>query len=231
MSEETLIMRAHAGDKEAARELIERFTGLAAFIAREYFVQGADEDDTRQEAVIGIWNAIRSWQPGYAASAKSFVTLCIRRHLATCALTGSRGKHRPLTESTRVITNEYGEPLDAVDALPTHGADPLDILLRREQLAELSVRLRSLTPLETRALLGVANGISYAELARVSDSSVKAIDNAMQRALAKLDSLNLKRLYRCPTCSGATVKRVAGSRGRPPRCNVCVTRDALRAAA
>lgn len=81
---------------------LERFRPLAYAIARDYFLPGGDVDDVRQEAMIGVWKALRDYRPDGGKALPNFVALCVRRQLITAVKTATRVKHEALTFSDRI---------------------------------------------------------------------------------------------------------------------------------
>lgn len=178
---------------------LERFRPLAYAIARGYFLPGADEDDVRQEAMIGVWKGLRDYRPDRGTTLRSFVALCVRRQLITALKLARRGKHEVLNRAVYVDTPVAGEEdeLTQLGMLVAPGADPARIVEDREYVAAiLDVVAHDLTPLERRALIGFANGRSYAEIAEEvggghtywPDGRVrhKRVENALIRARTKL---------------------------------------------
>lgn len=168
-------------------ELVERWTGYAYALAEDFFLPGADRDDLRQESLIGLLNAIRDYDPALGAF-KSFVILCVKRHLYTAVKGADRVKHRLLTGAVREFVLE-DERVEAVDSIVDLRSDPQRTLEARETLAEVLDVLPRLSPFEAKCLIGFAVGAKYCELndRPVYDkAAVGRVDNAYNRALRKL---------------------------------------------
>ena len=56
-----LVRLFHEGDVEALDLLLERYRRFAGPKARGYFLAGGDIDDLQQEAMIGLFKAIRDF--------------------------------------------------------------------------------------------------------------------------------------------------------------------------
>ena len=177
---------------------LRRFRPLAYAIARDYFLPGADEDDVRQEAMIGVWKALRDYREGEGMSLRSFVALCVRRQLGTAVKIANQQNRRALNEAVRADAPVAGEEdeLTLLDLLPAVGTDPVEILAAREEaLRILRVVRDDLTPLERRALIGFTNGRTMLELAEEIGGNIlfpdgrprpKRVENAIVRARRKL---------------------------------------------
>src|SRR5665648_1224646 len=61
--EMALISAAKCGDEGASATLVARYRGFVRCKARSYFLAGADRDDVFQEGLIGLFKAIRDYDP------------------------------------------------------------------------------------------------------------------------------------------------------------------------
>lgn len=184
----TLTQAAQSGDHRAADQLVRRHAGIAYRIAADFYLPGADRDDTRQEALIGLYLAVTCFRPDRGATFTTFANHCIRMRLYQAVKLADRGKHRPLTNALRVVQLDDGET-DATELAVDHRADPALIVAQRADLRTLALGTRTLSALERVSLLGIANGHTYNQLATTTGTSTKSIDNACQRARVKLRAL------------------------------------------
>jgi len=161
------------------RARLEAYRPFALAISRSFFFPGADRDDVEQEALIGLWKAVRDFNG--EGDFKAFAGMCIRRQLVTGLKTALRGKHESLTRSLRDVVLEE-ESVVLVENLPDLRADTVEILEHREELAELlRIVAEELSPFERRALIGRATGLTYKQI-----GEKKSVDNALVRARGKL---------------------------------------------
>lgn len=63
MTDEALIERLRAGESAIADYLMEKYKGLVRKKARAMFLIGGDTDDLIQEGMIGLFKAVRDYQP------------------------------------------------------------------------------------------------------------------------------------------------------------------------
>ena len=94
---------------------------LALMLARDFYLPGADQDDVRQEAMIALWEAARTHDPG-KGSFPNWARVVIRRHLTDCVRTATRGKQLVLTQAGRfehvvLFANDADEHRQAVREL------------------------------------------------------------------------------------------------------------------
>ncbi len=189
--ENDLILRARAGDDAAVHELLDRYRVLARTKARSYFVVGSDRDDVVQEGMIGLYKAIRDYQPDRGASFRTFAELCVTRQIVTAVKGATRLKHGPLSTSVsldRPVGDEDGDSLaDLFPALQSD--DPATSVVSAEQLRALQRHFDEvLSDLETQVLRHHVEGKSYDEIAAMLQRHVKSVDNALQRIKKKLQA-------------------------------------------
>lgn len=213
---------------------IRRWEPLCIAIVKKRYLPGGDFDDLMQEARLGVALAVEGFKGDQGSSLQTFVALVVQRKVDSVVRSANYGKHRPLSESVRVVKTPEGEVNPAAEMLEAPETDaPLASLLATEELHELAEALRErLSDTECAVAIGRFNGLSYEQIAERLDTDKKSIDNALQRVQVKLGlrepiegsiSTETRRRgecgYCCPGCGGATVKK--RGRGRPPRCNVC----------
>ena len=97
--DDDLAVLAQGGDRQAQQVLIERYRRFARAKGRGYFLVGGDSDDIEQEALIGLYKAIRDYQVDRNASFRAFAELCITRQVITAIKTATRQKHQPLNDT------------------------------------------------------------------------------------------------------------------------------------
>jgi RNA polymerase sporulation-specific sigma factor len=194
--DDDLVGAARAGDDRALGELLEKYRGFARSKARSYFLVGADREDIVQEGMIGLYKAIRDYNPDLQTSFRAFAELCITRQIITAIKTATRQKHGPLNNyvsfSRPVLTDDEGERCLG-DMLPVVSvSDPADLVISAERIRALQQHFDDvLSDLEAEVLRLYVDGKSYQEIAEVLQRHVKSIDNALQRIKRKLD-LHLK---------------------------------------
>lgn len=135
---------------------------LALMLARDYHLPGSDQDDVRQEALIALWEAARTHDPG-RSSFPNWARVVIRRHLADCVRTATRGKQRVLTEAVREEDVQFHLAAYAVE--------------HRQAVRELVASARNLTQPERAALTRIIDGAPL---------EGKADDNLRYRVRKKL---------------------------------------------
>jgi RNA polymerase sporulation-specific sigma factor len=196
-SDEELAAAASAGSDPAFSELIARHRPLIRARARAYFFHGADTDDVLQEGMIGLFRAIRTFDPVRCSSFRAFADMCIQRQLITAMKGAGRQKHGPLNtyvSFSRPLGGDDDGDRSVADVLPAgEMADPAEQVVSSERIRALQTYLDDeLSDLEVEVLRMHVDGKSYAEMADRLDRQTKSIDNALQRIKRKL-SVHLTR--------------------------------------
>jgi RNA polymerase sporulation-specific sigma factor len=193
-TDDDLAVRAQSGDRLAQQTLIERYRRFARAKGRGYFLVGGDSDDVEQEALIGLYKAIRDYMPERQASFRAFAELCITRQIITAIKTATRQKHQPLNQYVSIsgARDTDDRPSDRVveDLLDdSPSSDPADQVVSGERLDSLrSAMAEMLSGLEVDVLRLYVEGKSYQEIGDTLGRHVKSIDNALQRIKRKVDA-------------------------------------------
>jgi RNA polymerase sporulation-specific sigma factor len=190
--DDRLVAAARTGDDRALNELLTKYRGFARAKARSYFLVGADHEDIVQEGMIGLYKAIRDFNPDLASTFRAFAELCITRQIITAIKTATRQKHGPLNSYvsfSRPVAGDEDGDRTLSDVLPmTKICDPADLVISAERIRALQEHFDEvLSDLEAEVLRLYVDGKSYLEIADVLDRHVKSIDNALQRIKRKLD--------------------------------------------
>lgn len=179
-SDEELVSLVQAGKEEVIDFLLEKYKDIVLRKARAMFLIGGETDDLIQEGMMGLFKAIRDYDPGQSATFSTFARLCIDRQIYTAVNASRRKKHQPL--NSYVSLNNEAET--ELHGLRTEG--PEFIVLEEEGFLDLKERIyQSLSPLETRVLDDYLDGKSYMDIANALGRKPKSIDNAMQRIREK----------------------------------------------
>lgn len=196
-----LAMAARGGDQLASCELVKRYRALIRCKARLYYFAGADRDDVIQEGLIGLFKAIRDYDPTREASFHSFAELCITRQIITAVKAATRRKHAPLNGyvslSGPVSPDEEGERLLSDIIAAREVCDPAQIVLGAWESDFIrSGVVDSLSEFEHDVLRCYTRGMSYVAIADKLGRHTKAVDNALQRVKRKME-VQIKRCHAC----------------------------------
>jgi RNA polymerase sporulation-specific sigma factor len=190
--DDDLAVLAQHGDRQAQQVLIERYRRFARAKGRGYFLVGGDSDDVEQEALIGLYKAIRDYQVERQASFRAFAELCITRQIITAIKTATRQKHQPLNQYVSISGVRGGDDpgeRTVEELLDDHKvADPADQVVSGERMDSMRTAMNEmLSGLEVDVLRLYVEGKTYQEIGDELGRHVKSIDNALQRIKRKID--------------------------------------------
>lgn len=196
MNEDDIVKLAADYDKTALEYILDKYKNLVKVKARSYFIMGADKEDLIQEGMIGLYKAIRDYQPSREASFKVFADLCITRQMITAIKMAARQKHMPLNTyvslNKPLFSDETGNEEYIDTLLEKKVPNPEDLFIGKENknFIEESIS-KELTKLERTVLELYLQGKNYSEMANIIQKSEKSIDNALQRVKKKLNKFIL----------------------------------------
>jgi RNA polymerase sporulation-specific sigma factor len=191
-TDDELVRAARAGDELALTDLLTRYRPFARARARAYFLVGADQEDMLQEAMIGLYKAVRDFNPALETSFRGFAELCVTRQIISAIKTATRHKHQPLNSYvsfSRPVPGDEGSDRVLGDLIPAAAvSDPADLVISSDRIRALQQHFDDvLSDLEADVLRLFVDGKSYQEIAAAVGRHVKSIDNALQRIKRKLD--------------------------------------------
>lgn len=195
--DEEIVAEAKNGNTRAQECLISKYENFVKSKAKSYFLIGADKEDIYQEGMIGLYKAIRDFNPEKLSSFKAFAEVCVTRQIITAIKTATRQKHIPLNTYVSLNKPIYEEEsertlLDVLAGMKI--SDPEELMISKEQLNYMEAKIEEvLSSLELEVLNSYLEGKSYQEIACDLERHSKSIDNALQRVKRKLEKyLDLK---------------------------------------
>lgn len=190
MEENDILLLAREGNTEAVEFLLNKYKNFVKAKSRTYFLIGAEKSDIVQEGMIGLYKAIKDYNPAGGSSFRSFADLCITRQIITAIKTATRLKHLPLNSyiSLNKSSDDENENTLIESILEIQHPDPEEIMINKERLGIIEQQLKScLSKYETEVLKRYVAGKSYLEISKELEKSEKSIDNALQRIKKKLE--------------------------------------------
>ena len=184
-----MLARVRSGDERSTEMLLDRYRWLAGYRARACFLPGSTEEDLIQEAMIGLFKAIRDFDIDSQTPFSAFADLCIKRQIFTALKIANRYKHVPLNSALSFdpVAGEDDADMWMGDLAGPSTLDPGVLAVSSEQIEDIREHLnRTLTTLENDVLALALEGLSYKQIAEALDWHRKGIDNALQRIRTKL---------------------------------------------
>jgi RNA polymerase sigma-70 factor (ECF subfamily) len=178
ISDETLMKRVQADDKEAFERLYSRYSKLAYSLACRICGRQLAEDAT-SSAFLAVWTGRRTFSPDRGTPRTWLLTVV--RHQAIDALRSGQKRER-----------YFGQDPDAVSRLPSLATPDHDAQLALEQCEQAATirQALSLLPAAQREVveLGFFAGLTHAEIAAKLELPPGTVKGRMRLGLEKLRS-------------------------------------------
>ena len=190
LTDEQLVKMAQEGSETAEEILIEKYKSLAKGKAQIYFIVGADNEDVIQEGMIGLFKAVRSYDPDRDAAFRTYADLCINSQIITAIKKANRRKHQPLNESlslNKTVMEDDRETTMENVLRDSEENNPEALMLMREVIDCLKAQDSGIfSAIEWKVWNEKRKGRSYTEISKILKKSPKSIDNAIQRIKKKV---------------------------------------------
>lgn len=191
LEDETLVLKSKEGNEEAIEVLFFRYKPLLHKIIRGYFLLGADEEDLMQEAMIGLYKAILSYNPSKETTFRSFAGMCVKRNILSAIKKSNALKHKVLNDSvsfSALGSFEDDEENTIYNSIKQSFLD--EKVSEKEDFNEvLQLIEKKLSKLEYEVLNEYLKGYSYQYISEKLGISNKSVDNALSRIKSKLSFL------------------------------------------
>ncbi len=196
-TDEALIQQMRQGAVQVSDYLMDKYKGTVRALADRYYLIGADKEDLVQEGMIGLFKAVRDYQPDRNSSFYSFAVLCIKREMFTAINKYHSKKNMPLNTYISLSAEEKDPAFDPeqkenlIDRLEDRkGFDPEQAVIDSEFLKDFQEQSREfLSDMEAKVLALLINGKNYREIAEELSMTPKSADNAIQRCKQKIGRL------------------------------------------
>ena len=181
-SDEMLVRRALTGDLSAFEEIVVRHRDVAYRVAAR-IVGDADADDVTQDAFLRAFNRLSSFR-----GESPFRAWLLRiTHNAALNALARRPRLQPVESVEEMIESADGPP--AVRS-------PIDQLELSERRERLMLKIALLSP-QHRAVLALRDleGLSYQEIAQVTETPLGSVKGRLHRARGELIELLRRNTY------------------------------------
>ncbi len=178
MDEPALIRSAQKGDIDAFNRLVLAYQHQVYNLAYRIMGEEASAADAAQEAFISAYNHLKSFRGG------SFKSWLLRIVTNACYDDLRKRKRRPATSLEDLVGDETGESEFEV---PSNADGPETIVQRHEMAAMLQQGITTL-PDDQRIVLVLSDvqGMSYEEIAEITNSNLGTVKSRLSRARGKL---------------------------------------------
>lgn len=200
MSDNELLRMIRGNDRHSSYIVdyfIERHKLLVLTQARSLFLIGGDRDDLIQEGMIGLYKAMREYDPDRSDNFDSFAETVIYRQMCNAIKASTRKKNQPLNNyvsfNVPLTCSENDEDSqiflsDVIEA--SENSNPEDLFIDKENTSMIEYELgKHLSKLEKSVYDMYISGMNYKQIADTLSRSPKAIDNALTRIRKKLSTM------------------------------------------
>lgn len=183
-TDEQLALLAKNGDEDALTLLIQRYIPQVMLRAKAFARGGLDVDDLLQEGMLALLKAVRHYRRDGGGSFRTFAMVCVNNKLTSAVTALQSNKTLPM--QSYVSLSEPDGAHEQIRMLSTQSSPEL-LLIESEEAQARSQRMQTLlSSFELSVLRLYLSSYSYAEMAQRLHSTVKAVDNALQRVRRKL---------------------------------------------
>ena len=185
LTDEDLVQRAGQGSETAFDALVDRYTPLVFRIAFGITGTREEAEDVVQETFLSVFKNLHSFTPSRAA---------FKTWILTIARNNSINKFKYLKRRAAKLFSEFSgeEPESALSDHPgSFGqADAESLLASKQEFQQVEKAFRKLPERQRTALMLKAwEGLSYAEISDVMNTSASAVESLIFRARKQLMGL------------------------------------------
>ncbi len=185
-SDEELICLIKECNEQAERCLFKRYSFIVKRIASSFFIIGGSIDDLFQEAMIGLINAMNSYDGGNGSSFRTYAEICIRRQIIS-AIRKTKSYEMIIRNTSFYDFSNEVEEIILADEYTDLNSNPENVLIHEEEKNQYSsITSEILSNFEKMVLAEYGKGKSYEEISAALNRNVKSIDNALHRAKKKI---------------------------------------------
>lgn len=188
MTDNEILKLIEGKDNDAMEYMIKKYSPIVKKEIRTMYLIGAETEDLYQEGMIGLFKAIRDFEPDKGAIFSTFATMCVKNQVKSAVTAANRKKHIPLNQYISIYASAEdsgsNEELFLDDGVKTN---PEKKVLAKENENELLKSIKEkLSKLEVQVLNLYLDGLSYAEIGEEINKTEKSVNNALQRIRGKL---------------------------------------------
>lgn len=183
-----IIELVRQGDREAEEYMLLKYSNMVNSEVRFLYLAGADMEDLAQEGMIGLFTAIRDYDPESNASFSTFANICIKNKVYSAITNANRQKNLPLNSYVSLFYDQEDEGAGEKLYMSDNGeGDPENIVLRHEQIEQMYKDMdMKLSPMEKKVAKLYIDGLSRKEISEFVGKSEKSVDNAITRIHNKM---------------------------------------------
>ena len=192
-TDEELIAMLRAGNADIADYIMEKYKPLVRKKTNAMYLIGGETEDLIQEGMIGLFKAVRDFDPAKEVAFFAFAEICISRQLYSALEASNRKKHIPLNTYISFSNQEDQDGVNLEQIVTEQTLSPEQMMIERERKQEFFKKLDDkLSPMERKVLYLYLEGSSYIKIAEDLEKTPKSIDNTLQRIRGKIKELKVE---------------------------------------
>lgn len=183
---------SYVSEDETVNEMIfKKYKPLIVETANKLFVYckklGIEINDLIQEGMVGLNNAINTFNESHETTFYTYASKCINRKIISYIIRAGRLKNKILNDSLFLELYEEDKTNGFGKTLADNSYNPENILINEESKNELlDIIDSSLNEFEKEVINLKINGFKYKEIADMLGKDVKYIDNCIQKIKNKI---------------------------------------------
>lgn len=192
MNDNELLYLIEENDEIALTKLIEKYTPKIKQIISKYKTKGLalglDISDLYQEGLIGLLNAIKTYDKNKDASFKTFANVIIERQIQDNIKTNDRKKYKTLNNAISIDNFYNDDTKNLYDIIENTSSPEIEIITKE---FENEVK-KSLTEFELKVYDLKIDGKTNDEISIILNKTKKSIENTLLRIKSKIKLHNIK---------------------------------------
>ena len=181
-------------NENAEEILIKKYKNLINKYVEEYkdtgLQNGLEECDLYQEGLLGLINAIKTFDQSKEASFYTYANICIKTKIQTAIRDSSSKKNIALNQSVSLDNLTNSDSTNYYDIICNDKNDISDRLLKQEEQQQLFIEIeKRLTSFEKEVLKLKTNSYSNEEIATKLQKDKRSIENAINRIRSKYKNI------------------------------------------
>jgi RNA polymerase sporulation-specific sigma factor len=176
-----LVNKAQNRDTDAIDDLVDEYSRFVYQIGKKFFLPGSSKEDLVQEGMIGLFNAIVNFNPGYKTSFDDYASLSIRNRILRAVRMATQLKQKVLSEAYSLDEDPfyYASIFSEMD-VEEHVLGSLSVGEMYQSFKNI------LSPMEYEIIALKIADSSVDEMAQHFNLSKKQVENALFRARRKI---------------------------------------------
>lgn len=162
-------------DKKAEAEFYRRYKFKVKAILKNYKLNTLEREDLIQEGMIGLFQAIATYDPAKGAQFSTYSGVVIRNRILNAL--NDLWKHKKKIDEQKDVDDLVARDNPETDTIKT------------EQVQSFEKALKLFDGIERKVLAGYLNNRSYRDIAQDLAITTKKVDNILMKIKAKLTAL------------------------------------------